>query len=190
MKEIKQSGYLVICFKELEPISKDHFLASYQEPEPIVQFYKRSLNIQTEKKIKVFSTEMSSRFSRLSKIAFRYYYYYLTHTNDSIQNITEETKDNFDRVLVFHSKNIIEHYHEMQKILLLNSYMYRQIIKSGILSNLFLPFGYIKQKRLEQILQGNASCVNRYTFQMIQPVTDVNFRDNLYTIRPKKVAMA
>ena len=192
MNEIKEHGYIVAGLKKIDPISYEEFKADPEETHIPIQFISRNL-----KEIDIlkdsFSVRMSDiqnadfdkryyiRFCRLNQITNRYYHYLLTHTNDSVPKILESSKDEFDRVIIFRSKHIIEHYNELIKIFMLNSLLQKRIVKSGKLSNLFSRFGYINKKKLVQVLQGKGEAVSSYTFQSIEPILDRDFQSNMIT---------
>ena len=85
-------------------------------------------------------------------------------------------------MVIFESSDLVEHFAELQKILSLNSYLKRRLVRNGEISNLFLPFGYIKKKLLDLLLQGKGNSVTPYTFQMIKPVVDKDLQSNVVPI--------
>ena len=80
-----------------------------------------------------FDKKYYSRFCRLNKITNRYYHYLLLHTNDAVPKILESSREEFDRIIIFRSKNIIEHYNELIKIFMLNSLLQKRISHPPIL---------------------------------------------------------
>ena len=194
MNEIKEQGYIIAGFKIIEPISYAEFKAEPEETNIPNQFIARNLK-ELDVLKDSFSVRMSdvknvdfdkiyySRFCRLNKIRNRYYHYLLTHTNDTVPKILESTRDEFDRIIIFRPKNIIEHYNELIKIFMLNSLLQKRIVKSGKLSNLFSRFGYINKKKLRQLMQGKGEAVSPYTFQSIEPILDKDFQNKIDVIR-------
>jgi len=194
MNEIKEHGYIVAGLKKIDPISYEEFKAEPEETNIPNQFISRNLKgidiLKDSFSVRMpdtqnedFDKKYYNRFCRLNKITNRYYHYLLTHTNDTVPKILESSKEDFDRVIIFRSKNIIEHYNELIKIFMLNSLLQKRIVKSGKLSNLFSRFGYINKKKLVQLLQGNGEAVSSYTFQSIEPILDRDFRSNMDVIR-------
>lgn len=195
MNEIKEQGYIVAGFKTIEPISYSEFKREPEETNITNQFIARNLKGLDVLKDS-FSVRMSdvnnvdfdekyySRFCRLNKITTRYYHYLLAHTNDAVPKILESSREEFDRIIIFRSKNRIEHYNELIKIFMLNSLLQKRIVKSGNLSNLFSRFGYINKKKLAQLLQGKGEAVSPYTFQSIEPIVDKDFQNKIDVIRP------
>jgi hypothetical protein len=194
MKEIKEQGYIVAGFKTIEPISYLEFKKEPEETNIPNQFIARNLKgvdvLKDSFSIRMsdiknvdFDKKYYSRFCRLNKITNRYYHYLLVHTNDAVPKILESSREEFDRIIIFRSKNIIEHYNELIKIFMLNSLLQKRIVKSGKLSNLFSRFGYINKKKLVQLLQGKGEAVNPYTFQSIKPILDKDFQNKIDIIR-------
>ncbi len=194
MNEIKEQGYIVAGFKTIDPIPYAEFKADPEETLIPTQFISRNLKgidiLKDSFSVRMsdienvdFDKKYYSRFCRLNKITNRYYHYLLAHTNDGVNKILESSREEFDRVIIFRSKNIIEHYNELIKIFMLNSLLQKRIVKSGKLSNLFSRFGYINKKKLVQLLRGKGEAVSAYTFQSIEPILDKDFQKNIDVIR-------
>ena len=196
MNEKKEHGYIVAGLKQIDPISYEEFKADPEETHISIQFISRNLKeidiLKDSFSVRIsdtrnedFDEKYYSRFCRLNKITNRYYHYLLFYINDVVPKILESSREEFDRVIIFRSKNIIEHYNELIKIFMLNSLLQKRIVKSGKLSNLFSRFGYINKKKLIQVLQGKGEAVSSYTFQSIEPILDRDFQSNVDVIRYK-----
>ena len=194
MNDIKQQGYIVVGLKSINPISFDEFKTFPEETNIPNQFIARTLksNYKPKESFSIqltdindenFDSKYYSRFCRLNKISNRYYHYLLSHTNDSVNQILESSREEFERVIILRSKNIIAHYCELIKIFMLNSLLHKRIVRSGKHSNLYSRFGYISKEKLGELLRGKGEAVSSYTFQAIQPITDKDFKNNLDVLR-------
>ncbi len=54
----------------------------------------------------------------------------------------------YDRLIILNSYDLIYDYMNVVSYFKINSFLYQRIIKSGILTNLFMHFGYINKKKL------------------------------------------
>ncbi|MEM7179310.1 MAG: hypothetical protein AAF518_00240 [Spirochaetota bacterium] len=181
MKGAKAPGYLVLGLSQLESTDWESFQDDGVSAE--TNFFSRSKKYYLQSQhSNVSKPLLNRRFTRLQAIAENFYSYCLEYTKSNISSILQECAEEYDRVVIFESSDLVEHFAELQKILSLNSYLKRRIIRSGDISNLFLPFGYIKKKLLNRILKGKGNSVTPYTFQMIKLVVDKDLQSNVVPI--------
>jgi hypothetical protein len=127
-----------------------------------------------------------NRFSRLQKVAPRYYKYELSYTNDSIASIVQSVKsENTNRLLIFKSTDLVGDFSELVKIFRLNSFLYQRIANSRLADQLYFRAGFISEKKLNRMLLGKGRNVFSETFRLMEIILDKDFVNNVDTIRPK-----
>jgi cytochrome c oxidase subunit IV len=194
---LRVSGYITIGLTSIMPISQERLIESIKQDDSdsITSFYSRNLNKVrtlglnpkvTQKEIgNVLENKYSNRFLRLNKVSQNYYHYIIKSTNHSIKEIVQAYEKEYDRLIILNSYDLIYDYMNVVSYFKINSFLYQRIIKSGILTNLFMHFGYINKKKLALLLQGSGKGVNEYTFQAIEPVLDKDFHSKVDIIKHK-----
>lgn len=194
---LKISGYITIGLTSIMPISQERLIESIKQDDSdsVTSFYSRNLKQVkaiglnpkvTQKEIgNVLEKKYSTRFLRLNKVSQNYYHYIIKSTNHSIKEIVQAYEKEYDRLIILNSYDLIYDYMNVVSYFKINSFLYQRIIKSGILTNLFMHFGYINKKKLALLLQGSGKGVNEYTFQAIEPVLDKDFHSKVDIIKHK-----
>lgn len=197
---LKISGYITIGLTSVKPVSFADFKESVEQndSDKNISFYSENLERlhsfgqnpfwrlpKTEIENSILEKEYSTRFSRLNKVSQNYYHYIIKSTNHSIKEIVQVYEKECDRLIILNSYDLMHDYMSMVSYFSINSFLYQRIIKSGILTNLFMHFGYINKKKLALLLQGSGKGVNEYTFQAIEPVLDKDFHSKVDIIKHK-----
>jgi cytochrome c oxidase subunit IV len=193
---LRVSGYITIGLTSIIPVSQERFIESVKQDDSdsITSFYSRNLNKVTtlghnpkviQNEIEASFEKYSNRFLRLNKVSQNYYHYLIKSSNHSVKEIVQAYEKEYDRLIILNSYDLIYDYMNVVSYFKINSFLYQRIIKSGILTNLFMHFGYINKKKLALLLQGSGKGVNEYTFQAIEPVLDKDFHSKVDIIKHK-----
>ncbi len=197
---LKISGYIAIGLTSVKPVSFSDFKESIaqNESDKTISFYSENLERlhsfgqnpfwrlpKTQIENSILEKKYSTRFSRLNKVSQNYYHYIIKSTTHSVKEIVQAYEKECDRLIILNSYDLMHDYMSMVSYFSINSFLYQRIIKSGILTNLFMHFGYINKKKLALLLQGSGKGVNEYTFQAIEPVLDKDFHSKVDIIKHK-----
>ncbi|MEM7184513.1 MAG: hypothetical protein AAF518_26690 [Spirochaetota bacterium] len=124
-----------------------------------------------------------TRMQRLGLLAHDMLFYQLEYSNSSFQEIESYAKgQKSERLLVFSSYDLVNHYSKLLKIFRLNSFLYNRLTNLELCENLFLNSGYIRKGKLDAVLDGEGRSVSENTFQYIEPVLDVDYAKDVTRI--------
>ena len=130
------------------------------------------------------------RFNRLKNLSSDLYSFSLRSTGSEIPKIIEFAKnEKLERVIIFHSKNLLRDEKRLLQIMKMNSFLYNRDANLHYAGNLFNPTGYIRKNKLEMVLKGKARLSSPATFLMIELELDQEFSSNLVTIKYVKEAV-
>ncbi|MCB1160250.1 MAG: hypothetical protein KDK45_22295, partial [Leptospiraceae bacterium] len=160
MNLLKVKGYLVLFLKEipicdLETLKKDPELDFKSEYAFYLSHIKTSfydLNdsyMLSEELVGNISRAWLQRFKRLQIVSSRIYYASLHYTSDKIPNIVNTCKEEeYHRIIIFQSNDVVAHYAEFIEIFHLNSFLYQRYTKPRTLEAKYSSGGFINKKKL------------------------------------------
>lgn len=201
LAEIKVSGRICIFLQELDKFGIDEFLQKGTKnyysllQEPSFRYYllhlkKKDYSINypiledEEFLLNNLKNIFASRYNRLSLIAERVYYFYMKVTDADINEILNySSQKKVNRVLIFHSNHLLRDEKRLLKIFKSNSFLYNREANFSLAHNLFNENGYIRKKKIESILSGEAKFAYDSTFRMIELELDQVIGSNISTIR-------
>ncbi|MEM7181561.1 MAG: hypothetical protein AAF518_11655 [Spirochaetota bacterium] len=116
-----------------------------------------------------FSQKYKERFNRLKAMADSMYHFKVEHTLLPLKTILDFSERNkTSRLLVFHANNLVRDYQRILKIFKLNSFLCYREINFAHAANLYIPNGFIRQKKVDSLLQGKGKEVNDFTFKALE----------------------
>lgn len=207
LSEIEITGRLCIFLHKISRITMEDYLENLKKDfyqrmnETSFRFYstflKRSKSMNSYPFVSEddlnpenISSLSAVRFNRLKQISEDVYSFALKSTGSDNSKILEFAKaEKLERVIVFHSRNLLRDEKRILKIMKMNSFLYNRDTNLHHAGNLFNPNGYIRKNKLKMILNGKARLCSPSTFQMIELELDQEFSSNLVTIKYVKEAV-
>lgn len=201
LKEIVASGRICILLKKIDSMDWLEYIdlleSQYYESihNPSFRFYSSYLEktrkidqypmvFEFDKNKLLQNSFYASRYQRLQLLSKNLYYYSIQLTNSEIPDILEFAKINdWDRVILFKSKDILQDENRILKIWKMNSFLGVREKNPFYSSNLFNRNGYVRNKKISQILQGKARYISQSTLSKIPLELDQELDSNLVRIK-------
>ncbi len=191
MKQSKLEGFLVVCLHNVpsfnvQEIRKEIINAEFN---PLLAYYVNyslPVSVTTDTFLQMPKLVNQQRLKRLQFVAQNIYRFEIFHSTELMSSILHSSKEEEpDRLIIFQTNNLVQNYVKLIELFSFNSFLFQRDIHLQDQSSLFIPAGFIGKNKLNRMLQGKGNRVNPFTFQVIKPVLDRDFVQNVDTIHHK-----
>ncbi|MCB1178193.1 MAG: hypothetical protein KDK36_11480, partial [Leptospiraceae bacterium] len=201
LNELNINGRICIFLKNINSLKLENYKKSIREnyfgviKNPDYLFYSKYLKngkkideypmIQENEVEELFSNyQVKTRYKRLQTLVQEISYFKFQTTDSNINQILEYAKENdWSRVIIFKSNHILRDENRLLKIFKMNSFLNLRDTNVFYASNLFNSNGYIREPKLNKILEGKARYSSDSTFKMITLELDQEINSNLTRIK-------